>query len=102
MADTPNTIEQNAYDVASSCDNSIDQLMEDIKSAIAVDGENDTIEDTTINVNVGGTDIDVSSGGGALVLDSYLSKLSTIEQTAASAVSKKNQMAERTRQIVRS
>jgi hypothetical protein len=80
------SISSNAFLVANDADTKREDIMSEIKNAVssANTGGSD------VYVNVGGSNIDISTGAGALVLDDTLQKLSTQEQSAAQILSAQN------------
>ena len=86
------TVESNSYFVANACDITKEEVMSAIKEALEnantskgdiaqVTLEDELGKDTLAKWGLAG--IDISSGGGALLLDSVLQKLSTMEQVSA-------------------
>lgn len=78
-----NGIIDNAYSTLNQVEGIRSDLMDELESAAQVGAP----KEVSINSN---TTIDISTGAGALVLDTYLQELSTVEQAAAQIVAQHN------------
>jgi hypothetical protein len=74
-------IAQDAYDTLVNVGIEREKIMDDVKGAA---------ENPSAKVDIAGSQIDISTGAGALVLDDYLQELSTVEQAAAQLVAAEN------------
>lgn len=95
------SIEANAYETARISEQTREGIMSQIRDQLG--GDNSTVNDVTINVNLPGEDdaVDISSGAGALLLDSALQKLSTLDQASAQILSSKNRSQKEITQAMR-
>ncbi len=83
MSEGPSGIIDNAYKALQNVETVRSDLMSDLKTASGPTGSK--------IITIGATDsIDISTGAGAMVLDSYLQELSTVEQAAAQVVAQHN------------
>ena len=72
----------NAYKTLESVEGTRQVMMDSLSTAAG----SSTNKEITINGNL----VDISTGAGALVLDTYLQELSTVEQAAAQVVAQHN------------
>lgn len=94
-----NSLEVNAYESANIAENTREDIMEQIREQLG--DVNNIDNDVTLNVNVLGTEVDISSGPGALLLDDALQTLSTIQQVSAQMVASKNRGQKEMNQLLR-
>ena len=93
-------ISLNAYEATSTTNDIREGIMQDIRDSVAgmADGGN---EDMTVSVSLRGTEVDISTGAGALLLDDTLQTLSTIEQSAAQILASNNRAVKEINQTLR-